>query len=88
MSDQAQAVPHRYDVAHVIGHISVRARSVREMFYEEHFRKIEEEFPNFSFYAAMSEPQPEDNWTGPTGFIHSVVLKEYLQNHDDPTEIE
>lgn len=64
------------------------ARSSREMFYEEHFRAIEKDFPNFKFHVAMSEPQPEDNWTGPVGFIHQVVLENYLKNHPDPTEIE
>ena len=64
------------------------ARSSREMFYEEDFRSIEKDFPNFKFHIAMSEPQPEDNWTGPVGFIHQVVLENYLKNHPDPTEIE
>lgn len=64
------------------------ARSAREMFYEEDFRAIEKEFPNFSFHVGMSEPQPEDNWTGPTGFIHNVVLENYLKDHPDPSEIE
>jgi Na+-transporting NADH:ubiquinone oxidoreductase subunit F len=64
------------------------ARSVREMFYMDDFVAIEKEFPNFSFHVAMSEPQPEDNWKGPTGFIHSVVLEHYLNEHPDPTEIE
>lgn len=62
-------------------------RSLRELFYIEDFEKIQKEFPNFSFNVALSEPQPEDNWTGPTGFIHTVVA-EYLKNHEDPTEIE
>jgi len=64
------------------------ARSSKEMFYEEDFRALEKEFPNFKFNIAMSEPQPEDNWTGYKGFIHQVVLENYLKNHDDPTEIE
>ena len=64
------------------------ARSLREMFYADHFEEIEKEMPNFSFHVALSEPQPEDNWTGPTGFIHSVVLEQYLDNHPDPSEIE
>jgi len=64
------------------------ARSLKEMFYEEDFRKLEKEFPNFKFHIAMSEPQPEDNWTGFKGFIHQVVLEQYLKNHEDPTEIE
>lgn len=64
------------------------ARSLREMFYTDHFEQIEKEFPNFSFHVALSEPQPEDRWTGPTGFIHSVVLDQYLDKHPDPSEIE
>jgi Na+-transporting NADH:ubiquinone oxidoreductase subunit F len=64
------------------------ARSMREVFYEEEFRKIEQEFPNFKFNIALSEPKPEDNWTGYTGFIHQVVYDNYLCTHEDPDEIE
>jgi Na+-transporting NADH:ubiquinone oxidoreductase subunit F len=64
------------------------ARSLREIFYEEEFRDIERKHPNFNFHIALSEPQPEDNWTGYKGFIHQVVLDQYLKNHPDPTEIE
>jgi len=64
------------------------ARSKREVFYEEEFRKIEKEFPNFSFHLALSEPKPEDNWTGLTGFIHQVLYDEYLSKHEEPEEIE
>lgn len=64
------------------------ARSRREMFYDDHFKKIEDEFPNFQYNVALSDPKPEDEWTGYTGFIHQVVLDEYLKNHPDPTEIE
>ena len=64
------------------------ARSLREMFYEKDFDEIVEKFPNFSFHVAMSEPLPEDNWNGPTGFIHQVLLDNYLNEHDDPTEVE
>ena len=64
------------------------ARSLREMFYDDEFKAIEKEFPNFSYHVALSEPTPEDNWTGPTGFIHQVAHDNYLSNHDDPTEIE
>jgi Na+-transporting NADH:ubiquinone oxidoreductase subunit F len=64
------------------------ARSKREVFYEEEFRKIEQEFPNFKFYIALSEPKKEDNWTGLTGFIHQVVYNEYLSKHAEPEEIE
>ena len=62
-------------------------RSKRELFYMEDFEQIQKEFPNFSFNVALSEPMPEDNWTGPTGFIHTVV-GDYLRKHEDPTEIE
>ena len=64
------------------------ARSVREMFYDEHFKEIESKFPNFSYNVALSEPMEEDNWSGHTGFIHQVLYDEYLENHEDPTEIE
>ncbi|MDP7396496.1 MAG: NADH:ubiquinone reductase (Na(+)-transporting) subunit F [Lentisphaeria bacterium] len=64
------------------------ARSLREMFYEDQFRKIEAEFPNFKFHVALSDPLPEDNWDGHTGFIHSVVLDHYLGKHPAPEDIE
>lgn len=64
------------------------ARSRREIFYEEHFRAIEREFPNFSFHIALSEPKPEDNWNGHTGFIHQVILDNYLSKHDAPEDVE
>ena len=64
------------------------ARSRREIFYEDHFRKIEKEFPNFTFHIALSEPLPEDNWDGPIGFIHQVVQEQYLESHDAPEDIE
>lgn len=64
------------------------ARSLREVFYESHFRNIEKDFPNFKFNLALSEPLPEDNWTGYVGFIHQVVLDNYLSKHSEPEEIE
>ncbi|MHC4079139.1 MAG: NADH:ubiquinone reductase (Na(+)-transporting) subunit F [Planctomycetota bacterium] len=64
------------------------ARSLREMFYTEDFENIEKDFPNFSFHVALSEPLPEDNWTGDVGFIHQVVLDNYLNNHPDVDNIE
>ncbi len=64
------------------------ARSKKEIFYEEDFRKLEAEFPNFTFNIALSEPQPEDNWTGMVGFIHQVIHDEYLSAHDAPEDIE
>lgn len=64
------------------------ARSMREVFYEDEFRKIEKEFPNFKFNIALSEPLPEDNWEGYVGFIHQIVLDNYLSKHAEPEEIE
>ena len=64
------------------------ARSKREMFYDDHFKAIEKKFPNFSYNVALSDPMKEDNWKGYTGFIHQVVLENYLSKHEDPTEIE
>ena len=64
------------------------ARSLREAFYVDHFDKIAAEFPNFEWHLALSEPLPEDNWEGFTGFIHLVVLNEYLKHHDSPEDAE
>ena len=64
------------------------ARSLREMFYQEDFDSIAAENPNFTWYTALSEPQPEDNWTGLTGFIHQVLYNEYLSKHPEPEEVE
>lgn len=63
-------------------------RSKKELFYLEDFDAIKAEFPNFDYTIALSEPQPEDNWEGPTGFIHQVCQDLYLMKHDDPGEIE
>ncbi len=64
------------------------ARSMKEVFYKEEFDAIAAEFPNFKWNLALSEPLPEDNWTGPTGFIHQVILDNYLNQHEEPEEIE
>ncbi len=63
-------------------------RSSRELFYMEDFEAIEKDFPNFEFHVALSEPKPEDNWKGYTGFIHQVILDNYLKQHPEPEEIE
>ncbi|SFC86856.1 Na+-transporting NADH:ubiquinone oxidoreductase subunit F [Zunongwangia mangrovi] len=73
-------------------------RSKRELFYTEHFRALERDFPNFKFYLALSEPLEEDNWKvkdgidgegdGFVGFIHQVVIDNYLSHHDEPEDIE
>jgi Na+-transporting NADH:ubiquinone oxidoreductase subunit F len=64
------------------------ARSLREMFYDEEFKDIQKRFLNFNYNVALSEPLPEDNWQGPTGFIHQVLHDNYLKDHEDPTEVE
>jgi Na+-transporting NADH:ubiquinone oxidoreductase subunit F len=64
------------------------ARSWKEVFYYEQFRDIEKRFPNFEFHLALSEPKPEDNWTGPKGFIHQVIYDNYLGRHEEPEEID
>ncbi len=63
-------------------------RSSREIFYTDHFRAIEKEFPNFQYNIALSEPLAEDNWTGYTGFIHNVLFENYLKNHPEPEDLE
>ena len=63
-------------------------RSRKELFYEEEFREIERENDNFSFHIALSDPQPDDQWDGPTGFIHQVILENYLKEHPAPEDIE
>lgn len=64
------------------------ARSKREIFYEQDFRSIEKNFPNFKFNIALSEPVPEDNWQGYTGFIHQVLYEQYLSKHETPEDNE
>jgi Na+-transporting NADH:ubiquinone oxidoreductase subunit F len=63
-------------------------RSSRELFYVEEFRALERQFPNFKFNIALSEPLPEDNWSGYKGFIHQVLYENYLKGHAAPEEIE
>jgi len=64
------------------------ARSLREAFYIEDFDSIAAESSNFEWHMAMSDPQPEDNWTGYTGFIHQVLHDNYLKDHPAPEDIE
>ncbi|MEZ7830206.1 MAG: NADH:ubiquinone reductase (Na(+)-transporting) subunit F [Gammaproteobacteria bacterium] len=64
------------------------ARSRREMFYEEDYNTLARECVNFEWHVALSDPQPEDVWSGLTGFIHNAVLENYLQNHPAPEDCE
>ncbi len=63
-------------------------RSLRELFYVDQFEQIEKDFANFKFNIALSEPKAEDNWTGYKGFIHQVIMEEYLKKHPAPEDIE
>ena len=64
------------------------ARSLREVFYADEFDKLAEKFPNFSWHLALSDPLPEDNWKGPTGFIHQCLYDLYLKDHPAPEDCE
>ncbi|MFI0473967.1 NADH:ubiquinone reductase (Na(+)-transporting) subunit F [Halomonas sp. HMF6819] len=64
------------------------ARSWRETFYNEEYDQLAEEFPNFEWHLALSDPLPEDNWEGATGFIHNVLYEEYLKDHPAPEDCE
>jgi len=64
------------------------ARSKREMFYVEDFDMLAKENENFEWHVALSDPQPEDNWEGYTGFIHNVILENYLADHEAPEDCE
>ncbi|WP_043764713.1 NADH:ubiquinone reductase (Na(+)-transporting) subunit F [Algiphilus aromaticivorans] len=64
------------------------ARSKNEMFYVEDFNMLAEENDNFDWHVALSEPLPEDNWDGPTGFIHEVLYENYLKDHKAPEDCE
>ncbi|CAA0091649.1 Na(+)-translocating NADH-quinone reductase subunit F [BD1-7 clade bacterium] len=64
------------------------ARSKREMFYVEDYDGLAAEFENFEWHTALSDPMPEDNWDGLTGFIHNVVFEQYLKDHPAPEDCE
>lgn len=64
------------------------ARSLREMFYEGDYNGLQEQFDNFDWHVALSDPQPEDQWQGDTGFIHQVLLENYLKDHPAPEDCE
>lgn len=64
------------------------ARSKREMFYVEDFDELQKENDNFEWHVALSDPIPEDNWTGKTGFIHNVLYENYLKDHEAPEDCE
>lgn len=63
-------------------------RSVKELFYMDDFQKLEQEHDNFSFHVALSEPHPNEQWNGMTGFVHQAIFENYLKNHPYPEDIE
>jgi len=64
------------------------ARSLKEMFYADEFDALAEKYDNFEWHVALSDPQPEDNWEGLTGFIHNVLYDNYLNEHEAPEDCE
>ena len=64
------------------------ARSRRELFYVEEFDRLQAEHDNFRWVVALSEPRPEDDWQGKTGFIHEVLFESYLKDHPAPEDCE
>ena len=64
------------------------ARSLREVFYEDEYDQLAQENENFELHLALSDPQPDDDWQGKTGFIHNVVLENYLKDHPAPEDVE
>lgn len=81
---------HLFETQHTARRVSFwyGARSRQEIFYEDYFHGLAQAHPNFAFHLALSAPLPEDAWTGPTGFIHDVVLENYLRHHPNLPAIE
>ena len=81
--DQLKRLNSRRTISYWYG-----ARSLRELFYEQDFDKLQEGHDNFRWHVALSDPQPEDHWQGYTGFVHDVLFKEYLESHPAPEDCE
>jgi len=64
------------------------ARSLREAFYVDDFNELETQHDNFSWHLALSDPMPEDDWSGLTGFVHNVLFENYLKDHPAPEDCE
>ena len=81
---------HLFETEHTARKVSFwyGARSRQEIFYEDYFRRLAWEHPNFKFHLALSSPLPEDAWTGPVGLIHDVVLENHLRGHPNPRAVE
>ena len=81
---------HLFETEHTRRRVSFwyGARSRQEIYYADYFEQLAAAHSNFTFKLALSSPLPEDNWTGPAGFIHEVVLDQYLRDHPDPKAVE
>ena len=81
---------HQLEAVHTQRKVSFwyGARSIQELFFEDEFRRLEANHPNFSFNVALSQPEEGDDWDGMVGYIHECLLDTYLKQHEDPTEIE
>jgi len=81
---------HLFETEHTARKVSFwyGARSSQELFYVDYFEGLASNHENFTFHLALSSPLPDDNWTGHEGFIHAVVLEEYLRTHPRPESVE
>jgi Na(+)-translocating NADH:ubiquinone oxidoreductase F subunit len=81
---------HLFETDHTLRRVSYwyGARSRQEIFYQDYFDSLAKLHSNFTFNLALSAPLPEDQWTGPTGLIHDVVLEQYLSQHANPRAVE
>jgi Na+-transporting NADH:ubiquinone oxidoreductase subunit F len=90
MAPLKSQILHQLNTLHTIRPVSFwyGARSKLELFFDDEFKALEKKYKNFSYHVALSQPEPEDNWDGMTGFIHNCLHDNYLKDHIDPTEIE
>jgi Na(+)-translocating NADH:ubiquinone oxidoreductase F subunit len=81
---------HLFETEHTARKVSFwyGARSRQEIFYDDYFNALASRHPNFAFHLALSDPLPEDNWTGHAGLIHDVVLDRYLREHANAKAVE
>lgn len=90
MAPLRSQVLHLFNTLHTSRKVSFwyGARSTRDLFYSEEFEALAAAHDNFSFHVALSEPEPDDDWRGDTGFIHEVLRRRYLADHPSPEELE
>ena len=90
MAPLRSQLSHLFETLHTARKVSFwyGARSRQEIFYEDYFRGLARDHPNFAFHLALSSPLPDDNWTSHLGFIHEVVLEKYLGGHANPRAAE